>query len=274
MSADKISKTTSDQLKFSERVEQATAQHGEPIAEKVTRKFWGTETPPISLVLVVRALLVLLQFASRALRAADIKYSDELADDDPVRAERNVALQALRVLFLQVQGSVVSTYGDAYARKVGLLGRLQDRPDIFARRAQKVVRLMRSTPVPAPLLEGVTADIPLLATKLESAAVRLEDAVTAVGVEKVEADAAFAAREDAALYWQRVVRLVANFMVGLAEIAGEYNIASRIRPTDRRLRGDLEGDDLEEDVLEDDDLADGDPDPNDPLVTDPTDPQT
>ena len=40
-----------------------------------------------------------------------------------------------------------------------------------------------------------------------------------------------------------MTRLVANFMVGLAEVAGELGIAARIRPTTRRLRGDLTGDD-------------------------------
>lgn len=59
-------------------------------------------------------------------------------------------------------------------------------------------------------------------------------------------------------------------MVGLAEVAGELGIAARIRPTSRRLRGELDGDDLDADVEVDTD----DTDPNDPLVNGPTEPTT
>ena len=272
MTEKKISKTTSDQLKYGERVEQATAQHGEVLAEKVTRMVWGTETPPFSLALVIRALLALLQLASRGLRNMDAAYMDELADDEPARAERNVAFDALRALLAKVQGTIVSTFGEAYAGKVGLLGAVETRPDMLARRGQKIVRLMRKEAAPEPLLAGVTVDLAQLAAQLEAGTERLAAAITAVGVEKAEADAAFVARQQAALHWERVMRLVANFMVGLAEVAGELSIAARIRPTTRRLRGDLEGDNLDENLADDDDE---DPDPaSDPLVTDPTDPQT
>ena len=273
MAEKKISKTTSDQLKFSQTVEHATAQHGEPLAEKVTRMFWGTEAPPISLTLVVRALLVLLQLASRGLRNADAAYMDELADDDPARAERNAAFDALRALFAKLQGTIVSTFGEAYAGKVGLLGPVEERPDMLARRGQKIVRLMRKETPPEPLLEGVTVDVVRLVAQLEAGTDRLAAAITAVGVEKAEADAALVARQRAAQHWERVMRLVANFMVGLAEVAGELGIAARIRPTIRRLRGDLEGDNLDEDLGDDEDGEDLDP-ASDPLVTDPTDPQT
>lgn len=116
-------------------------------------------------------------------------------------------------------------------------------------------------------------DVASLAAQLEAGTERLAAAITAVGVEKVEADAAFVARQQAALHWERVMRLVGNFMVGLAEVAGELAIAARIRPTTRRLRGDLTGDDLDENLVDDDDGEDPDPE-SDPLVTDPTDPQT
>jgi hypothetical protein len=55
--------------------------------------------------------------------------------------------------------------------------------------------------------------------------------------------------------------------VGLAEVAGELAIAARIRPTVRRLRGDIEGDEeIVEDVDEEEDEQDAD---LDPLVSDP-----
>ncbi len=66
-----VSKTTSEQLEYSAAVESATAEHGERIAQKVMKLVWGAETPPVSLVVVVRALLALLQVASRTLRTGN-----------------------------------------------------------------------------------------------------------------------------------------------------------------------------------------------------------
>src|SRR5690606_682000 len=160
---------------------------------------------------------------------------------DPVRAERNAALEALRALFAKIQGTIASNFGEAYAGKVGLLGAIEARPDMLARRGRKVVRRLRMESAPAPLLDGVTVDVAQLAAQVVAGTGRLAAAVTAVGVEKAEADAAFVARQQAAQRWERVMRLVANFMVGLAEVAGELAIAARIRPTTRRLRGDLTG---------------------------------
>ena len=261
----KISKTTSDQLKFSDAVEHATAQHGERIAEKASNLVWPDSTPPFSFVLIVRALLSLLRLAAKALRKADAAYMDELADDDPVRAERDEAARDLRVLLGNVRNTVIAAFGEAYARKVGLMGRLQDRPDMLKRRSRGIVRRMRREPLPTLLLDGVTVDIPILATRLEEHTNRLAAALTAVGIEKAEADAAFVAREQAAAHWQRVTRLVANFMIGLAEVAGEMELARRIRPTVRRLRGDIAPDELEleedEEVIDLEDPSLDDPDP-------------
>ncbi len=237
-----VSKTTSDQLKYSAAVESATAEHGERIAQKVMKLVWGAETPPVSLVVVVRALLALLRVASRTLRTSDAHYMDELADDDPARSERDAAADALQRLLLGVQSSIIGAFGEAYADKLGLVGSLERRPDMLLRRAEGVVRQMRSVDTPTPLLEGVTVDVPLLATRMDAAANRLATALSTVTTEKSEDDAALVARDQAAEHWDRVVRLVANFMVGLAEVAGEAGIAARIRPTARRLRGGLTGD--------------------------------
>lgn len=269
--ATKISKTTSDQLKYSQAVEAATSQHGESLATKVEKLVWGEETPPISFVLIVRALLALLSLASRALRDADARYVDELADDDPSRIERDSAVAALRSLIGSVQNSILGVYGEVYAGNVGLVGELEQRPDMLARRAKRIARQLRTVAAPAPLLEGATVDVSLVATRIDEGADRLNAALSAVTKEKSEADAALVARDQATVHWERVARLVANFMVGLAEVAGEFGIAARIRPTSRRLRGELGGDDLNTDVPVDPGTDEGgDPNPNDPLVTGPT----
>lgn len=266
--AAKISKTTSDQLKYSQAVETATAQHGEALATKVEKLVWGDQAPPVSFVLIVQALLALLQRAATALRDADARYIDELSDDDPSRVERDTAVAAIRALIGSVQNSVLGVFGEIYAGNVGLVGALEQRPDMLLRRANRIVRQLRTVPAPAPMLDGATIDIEHVASRIEAAAARLASALEAVAQEKSEADAALVARDQAAAHWERVARLVGNFMVGLAEVAGEYGIAARIRPTTRRLRGELGGDDLDTDVNVDPGDG-GDPDPNDPLVNEP-----
>ncbi|HEY8430104.1 MAG TPA: hypothetical protein VIL20_17100 [Sandaracinaceae bacterium] len=267
--AAKISKTTSDQLKYSAAVETATEQHGETLAKKVDKLVWGDEAAPVSFVLIVQALLALLRLASRALRDADARYGDELSDDDPSRIERDAAADALRALIGNVQHSIVGIYGEVYADHVGLLGSLEPRPDMLARRAERIVRQLRTVPVPEPLLEGASIDIERVAARIDEATARLDRALAEVAKEKSEADAALVERDKAAVHWERVVRLVANFMVGLAEVAGEFGIAARIRPTARRLRGDLRGDELETDVPAEPEGG-GDPDPNDPRLNEPS----
>lgn len=204
-----------------------------------------------------------------ALRDADARYGDELSDDDPSRIERDAAADALRALIGNVQHSIVGIYGEVYADHVGLLGSLEPRPDMLARRAERIVRQLRTVPVPEPLLEGASIDIERVAARIDEATARLDRALAEVAKEKSEADAALVERDKAAVHWERVVRLVANFMVSLAEVAGEFGIAARIRPTARRLRGDLRGDELETDVPAEPEGG-GDPDPNDPRLNEPS----
>lgn len=259
-----VSKMVSDKLKYSDSVEAATKQYGEQLANKVTRLLWKDEPPPIGLVALINAMLLLLQLAAGRLREADEAHGDELGDDDPIRAARDEARDTLFALLGRAQSSIIGAYGEAYASNVALIGAFQRRPDLLMRRARRVVRQMRKRPTPTAILEEVTVNIEGLANRIAAGADELDARLKDVTREEKEAGATLIARDQAAEHWERVVRLVANLMVGLAEVAGEFAIAARIRPTVRRLRGEIDGD---TDIVEDDD-DDQDAD-LDPLVTDP-----
>lgn len=260
-----VSKVVSDKLKYSSSVEAATKQYGESLAKKVTKLLWKDESPPFSLVVIVNTLLALLQLASKRLRAADEAHGDELGDDPPIRAARDAARDKLLALLGSAQSSIVGAFGEAYASNVALIGAFQRRPDMLMRRARRIVRQMRATRPPEPILEEVTVNVAALANRIDAAADELEARLKDVTREEKEAGATLVARDQADEHWERVVRLVANFMVGLAEVAGEFAIAARIRPTTRRLRGETKGDEnIVEDVAEDEENEDLDSLVNDP----------
>lgn len=261
-----VSKVVSDKLKYSDSVEAATNEYGESLAKKVTRLLWKDETPPFSLVVIVNALLLLLQLAATRLREADEAHGDELGDDEPIRIARDQARDKLLALLGSAQSSIIGAFGEAYASNVALIGAFQRRPDMLKRRARRVVRQMRKNPSPTPLLEEATVDVGRLADRIDAATDELEARLNDVTREETEAGATLIAREQADDHWERVIRLVANFMVGLAEVAGEFAIAARLRPTVRRLRGEIQGD---EDIVEDVDDEDEQDADLDPLVNDP-----
>lgn len=263
-----VSKVVSDKLKYSRSVEAATEQYGERLANKVSRLLWKDETPSFSLVAIVKALLLLVRLAAKRLREADEAHGDELGDDEPFRVARNEARDELFELLGRAQSSIIGAFGEAYASNVALIGAFQQRPDMLKRRALRVVRQIRNRPTPTPILEEATVNVAALADRIEAVANKLDARLKDVTREEAEAGATLVARNQADEHWERVIRLVANFMVGLAEVAGEFAIAARIRPTTRRLRGQIEGD---EDIIEDiDDETDDEQDEDlDPLVNDP-----
>lgn len=268
-----IQRTSANQLAYSAVVSSAYEVHGTRIAEKATEVLFKKKKrrKGVDLVTVTRDIALILKDAEQDLEETASAHADELADDDPIRQERDEAAIDLGAGFLSARSLVTGVFGMKFAKRVGLDVRVEDRPDLMKKIGASVIRLLRKTKKPATSFAGSKVNLASVADELDVKVVRLAGLLSSLKREEREAQHTMIARDQAAAHWNLVVTLAGNWLEGLARIAGEHEIADRVRPTERRRIGipdDLvvaEGDTKEEEteVETDDTDVDADTDATD-----------
>ncbi|QDG54637.1 hypothetical protein FIV42_28995 [Persicimonas caeni] len=182
----------------------------------------------------------------RGLRNALAHATDDLLTKAGVLARERGDDIALREARDQAQGKafgeVVRTRGlldaidSSQSRRYGLEGSTPETADdlvIFGNNAIAGLRGADET------LEGmgVSVQTGVLADELEPAIAELASRIEDLRREEKEADAALVARDRAIAHWRKTYRSVANMLVGAFEMAGENELAERVRPTVRRTAG-------------------------------------
>lgn len=165
----------------------------------------------------------------RALRA-------ERADDDAPRAARNRAASELRETLFEVSDTLAGTFGSDEPTRYGLAGTTPNDPDLLIARARNTVTLLH-TLAPSPAKPGRTADLAVLATELETRITPLAAALRAVATEAREEQALLVQRDASAEKLDQAYAATAAIASALLELAGQPELADRVRPTQRRRAG-------------------------------------
>jgi hypothetical protein len=208
-----------------EVVQNAVADMVAPLLKK------GEEAPDFGAVIL--AACKLLGAVNERMIKADEAHEVELADDPPVRDARDSAVAELRSTLIELREMIVGAYGPATAGKVFLGGTPED-PVVVARFAGEVADNLGKVKLPAPRIKGAKLDVAEVVSSLKEGRAGVEEHLGHVQREAREAQKTLAARNTAIPAYDRVFAGVATTLSGLLLLAGEIELAAKVRPSTRR----------------------------------------
>lgn len=185
----------------------------------------------------VQATLDLLRNALRSSRdamvQADSAHEGELADDSGARDARDNAAAKLNEKVVELRSLITGMYGAATARAV-VVGQTPQDPVALERFAGEVAQNLGTVTLPEPRFAGAGLDARAVQQDLSLAREVLQSALTQVASETREAQATLAKKNQAVEEYDRVFTGVATSLSGLFTLAGERELAEKVRPSTRR----------------------------------------
>lgn len=210
-------------------------QNAEEVAEPLERLLFPEGPPPhLTVLAFVHALAAAAAREYTTLAQAEVELVKELADDPPVRDERDDARANVRVTLQRARGAMTAGYGEQTAALVGLDGELPDNADRLAQLARAAADRVESAYLGEPLM---AIDRAAVAAQLRAASARIGRSLADVKREEREAQHARGRRDEADARARRTYSGLADAFAGFAHAVGRTDIATRVRPTARRRAG-------------------------------------
>ncbi|HWN71780.1 MAG TPA: hypothetical protein VNM90_29280 [Haliangium sp.] len=179
----------------------------------------------------------IIEHKTEALYEAELTYVGRQASSPALRAQRDVALPVVSAMLLQVRDRIKAVLGTVGLTMYGLRGRMPRRANAVATHAALVIELLRKQPrVVDDGLDGVL-DTPVLAGALEKAWTPLRQALDALQKARHARAGAMIQRDERVDAWHEAYQGGATAVVGLYRVAGQLELAQRVRPTHRRRTG-------------------------------------
>jgi hypothetical protein len=196
--AERIATTTANQIAYSQAIRAVLEVSGRSIAEKADAiLFKRRKRKKLDLVALVEGLHELVEEAERELQAAANAHADELADDDPLREERDEVKREVGDAYLSAKGMLTGAFGASFAKRVGLDVVLEDRPDLVRKIGARVVRLLHKVKKPKNSFGGSKIDLGEIADALDEKVERLAGLLDSLKKEEREAQQTMIARDQA-----------------------------------------------------------------------------
>ena len=190
---------------------------------------------------IFRELAGSLEGATETLMARELEYTAEQADDGPIRDARDAKVKYGITVLSRLRTAVEDTLGTSALRTYGLQQETPRVPRAVMTQAQNVGKLLRKTPASIKTDFGSTFDTAAAAKTLETLHEELTGLINDEDREERELQDAYAKRNRAQEAWSRTYQGVATTLEGLYLFAGLPELADRVRPTQRTLRGEDAG---------------------------------
>ena len=246
----KVSEQVQNQIRVSDKVVASARTHGVTVAELLAARSQEVQGPltkatKSSYFAIFEALADGLSQAAAELGKAEEDLAAERADDIPVRASRDAAASALAMLLGLLRRTIEDHMGAAALATYGLSTESPRVPAKLLQYTKTVARLLGEQPavVVSPL--GSTFDTAVAQQSVIKQCSQLEAAVGDDHREARELESALAARDRAAAAWSDAYQGTAATLEGLYRLAGYRDLAEKVRPTQRKLRGEDEGAEIE-----------------------------
>ena len=230
------SKQVTDRQKSAEAVIAVGETHADAVAPALAAQLQphlGEDETLPDLGLLMRLLARALQSSRTALVTADQTHEAELADDVPARQDRDARAQTLFSRMVELREVLQGLYGADVVRTIMAAPTPTD-PVVLSRFAGEVLTTLAAAQLPPPRIPGATLDIPALVTDLQAQRDALAEQLTAVALEVREAQATRVARNRAMDTHDQTFAAVATTLSGMLQLAGEHELAARVRPPRRR----------------------------------------
>lgn len=246
----KLSEQVQNQIRVSDKVVASARTHAGVIAKALAEeavKVQGplTEATPKVYHALLAALADGLAHSTRALRDTEQALAAERADDVPVRASRDGATSALSALLGLLRRTIEDHLGATALAQYGLASESPRVPAKLVEYAKNVVRLLDESPVVVVSPLGSTFDSNVASQAVTKQCNGLALAVEDDHREARELETALANRDRAGEAWSETYQGTAGVLEGFYRLAGWKELAEKVRPTQRKLRGEDAGADLD-----------------------------
>ena len=195
------------------------------------------EPKHLTVAIFIGALATALAAHAEAIGAADRALADELGDDQPYRDARDAARAEVRASLTDCQSSLSGAYGASVVHAYALDSALPVADNLLLQQARVVHAALAKGAPKAPAKKGRKLDFAALAEDLEVHIAALHAALQHVKREEREAEQALTKRDAAVTAFEPVYTGIADVAAGLLELAGQGDLASRVKPTVRRRAG-------------------------------------
>ncbi|WP_428263088.1 hypothetical protein [Haliangium sp.] len=164
----------------------------------------------------------------------------DMADDIEARAARDRELVDMTGLLVAIRSRVREGLGQEGLQLYRLNERSPTGFEALGRYAGDVVVLLTQQPRTAQSPLGDTIDTAALGATLSAALTRYREALDTVAREARETEAARIARRESEARFRQVLVSVAVFLEHYLRMAGDEELANRVRPTQRRAGGEVD----------------------------------
>lgn len=238
-----ISEQLQNRARVSEKVVASARTHGAKIAADLAQQaiaVEGAATPATAdaFKAVIFALANGLEHTTNGLRQAEQAVAAEKADDGPIRQKRDEATISLIALLVRLRSTLEDQMGVDGLRRYGLAGETPRVPRKVVEEAQNVAQLLEKAPIKLSSPFGTSFDSAIAAQTLVAHATALDGLIADDDREARELEDAFAKRDRAVAAWLDVYQGTASALEGLYRRAGWKELADKVRPTARKVRGE------------------------------------
>ncbi len=175
-----------------------------------------------------------LAHTSATMAAADEAHIHELSDDDPIRQARDQAQTALNDELVELREWMTGLFGARAVRSLGFAAETPRDPAALSHFAGEVVKSLRKKTFPPPKRDGVSWSPLKEATKIDTLRATLDTALANIVREAREAQGTLADKNTAITTYDTAFSRASKVLEGLFTLAGETDLADRVRPSTRR----------------------------------------
>lgn len=165
---------------------------------------------------------------------ADDAHEEELSDDEAPREVRDDTSADLWALLQETRELLKGVFGASALPSLGFKGSIPEDPEDLAPFSRKVVAALRSGNLPPPRVPSVVVNPAALVAPLADDLETLERALDDVDREEREAEVTLRDKQAALDRYDMGFSQCASFLVGLFTLAGDDELAQRLRPSARR----------------------------------------
>jgi uncharacterized protein YqgV (UPF0045/DUF77 family) len=243
-----LSVQVQNKLSVADKVIASARTHGPKVAAIIAERAKAVQGPATKATVeavgaVIDAVADNVAYANAILRDAEIKYFGEKADDPPIRAARDNSVVDIAGMLAQLRTHIEGTLGASAPNKYGLTGDIPRTPHKLVSYTQNVTKQLDQYPQQVTTALGVSFNTAPASTALKSKLNELVALVNDDNREARELEEAQMERNRAAVAWSDAYQGAASTFEGLYRTAGYAELADRVRPTQRKVRGEDPGDD-------------------------------
>lgn len=231
-----------DNEKSANKVVAAGLTHAPQIEQKVGEFLKSPEAGKAARLLVTTACND-LKSVTAAMVEADRVHAEEQVDEVPLRSKRDALTTTARTCMLDLRGVVYPLFGATAEQELGFKGNTPVEPATVRTTGKLVVTQLEKWNPPEPRHRGLTFDKRYWLEVLGTPVTELDSVLTHLDREARELEATQVVKNRALESYRDCFSKTANLVSTMLELAGEDELARKVRPSARKPGQTLDAED-------------------------------